>query len=330
MERDWSGHLRKSHQPIVDYIELVARQMASGSPHSTGHVSPSHDRLSCPLGCAFQSMEPAPAKVCTSNLMTAAVQQRTSPQLADRMMAAIRAESKVILDIKEDLFAPTEELVEHLCKVHRPELQFIASYAHELASSSCCPSVLEVAGLSLPKVASAAAAGRITTPLTASGPITTPLTASAGDGRRVLHSACPFSVLVEARKRGEEASSTDCDDEPADMHLSPCDGAGTVFHRGNEAAAVHHLIKCHMEDLSLIAKHTADQCRKALELNCPGRCHPEVCQVGTSWPLECEIPPPSSHPSVLLTGQLLVPPMGLAASGGSPSADSPEVTLSEA
>ena len=261
-------------------MEVVARHLGACSQGAEGTAY-----LGCPLGCSFQTGSSLPSDQPLNTDLNGP--GRDSHRLADRMMASIRVESKVILSIKDNMEAPMEELVRHLCWEHLPAVQFIMGYAHELAVCACCPSILESQGIRL--FAAIKDQGR---------------GSASGDRIHALQSACPFAILAASRgpsaaknevssgsskdvQTGEATarvtsgvtSSGDGDDELIDLWLSPCDGGGSAFQRGQEAQAASHLITHHMDDLRLIAKHTTEQCKEALDRTCPARCPQEGCQV---------------------------------------------------
>ena len=284
---DWAAHVRTEHATVFQAIQETAQHLAA---HASSCDAPC-GASGCPFGCSGFSIA-GPRAIASGTLPVAA-----TASLADRMMAAIRADQVRSAnamkgpsgDAGSGVTQRRMQLAAHLAEHHLVELQFMAAYAHELASCACSPAILGSHGMD---------AG---SPVPATPPRSKASSKGGSSCGPVQSSVCPFHLLAATKKTrngadtisaqqmngGRGANSTqhdgDGDDDASDLVLlSACDGARSIFRRGSEAAAAAHLLACHSPDLVLLAKHTAQQCRQALsaEENHAGRCYQPGCQVG--------------------------------------------------
>jgi len=240
----WSEHIKSLHAPMLEAVEDLARRLAQ--QHTQRATS-----SMCPFGC-FQESKIVPEHAMDDG--------RAS--LADRMMASIRAETYCFQQGQPPSGNQHGDLATHLCSRHLLELQFIVAFAHELAAVACSPNLLVAGGLSLVSPSSGSPSG----------------ISRAGI-------CCPFYLLAQHQHQELLEINGDRDDEASDLELISCDGgACNDFRRGSEAHAAAHILGHHGLDLALIAKHTSEQCSRALQFMDPlgsviGKCFQSECEV---------------------------------------------------
>ncbi len=242
---EWAEHLRSKHEPVLTAMHVVAAAVAERHLHKLGEEGQNStsfhmatESLSCPFGCKDVG-KPGAAPRLDEEGGDWRQRHVMKPSLADKMVAALRSESNAIFAQtyysnvagggaeKNQSFAAGEvrlaALRAHIVRAHMPEIQFIVSYAKELAACACAPAVLaEQPGLRDAAGGLAMGAARVTAPdfrtLKASSAYRFPAPGSfskmfsfggtslwTAEGRRqqpqraALPSLCPFYVLAESR-----------------------------------------------------------------------------------------------------------------------------------